>query len=303
MSQINQALAFLKPHVAEKAQVLTYVEQAFAATGIAIIERRKWKSADLVAANVADRHYCAHSKAGTAPDVAKLSVGEDVRRAFAAAFSSSWDDALAAGRILSGLTAQTRLGITTDELSARWLRYGARKLTGGMYASNFAQEGMFVLNGFYPSIRADFADPAAQVLALLVEFDPARLSWQRFRDAIIGVTNPAAAQADSIRGFLHAHQAEFGIQVTYRQNVIHASASAFEALCEKTIWLPERPTSRDPLWKAVEGHGVTFSRICSLREENPIVTLDNRTGPLVDLLENLDTDPTAERLLRVAGGC
>ena len=166
--------------------------------------------------------------------------------------------------------------------------------------SHFLEEKIYVLNGFYPSMREIFTAEGASILVLLLDFAPEQLPWKRFRDEVIGVTNPAAADEDSIRGLLNDQQKKLGITVSYREIVIHASASAFEALCEKALWLPELPLARDPLWQALHGSGITFDRLRTWREENPIVTLEGRTATLLDLLENFDTEPTAAKLRLLA---
>jgi len=296
MSTINQALAFLKPHVVDNDPVVTLIEDMLDDAGIAIVGRRTWSAAELRGCNVIDRHYAANARVGTCLDPARLPVDETARSEFATAFELRWEDALAAGRVFSGQAMQERLGISADEMNTRWAKYGARKIAGGMYVAHFAEENIYVLNGFYPSIREVFTAERASVLALLLDFAPSQLPWKHFRDEVIGTTNPAAAAEDSIRGFLYDRQQALGIHVTYRENVIHASASAFEALCEKALWMPELPLARDPLWQVLAGSGITFERLRTWREENPLVTRDGRTAPLLDLLENLDTDPTAAML-------
>ena len=300
MSTINQALAFIKPHVVNNEAVVTLIEEIFDESGIAIVARRTWSAADLRATGVVDRHYAANARTGTCLDPSRLPVDEAARREFATAFDVRWEEALSSGRVVSGLVMQERLGISAEELNARWAKYRARKIAGGIYVAHFAEENIYVLNGFYPSIREVFTAEGASLLALLLDFDPSHLPWKRFRDDIIGATNPAAADEESIRGLLHDRQAALGITVTYRENVIHASASAFEALCEKALWMPELPLARDPLWQALQGSGLSFERLRTWREENPLVTLDGRTATLLDLLECLDTDPTAAALRRLA---
>ena len=300
MSTINQALAFIKPHVVQNAKVVALIEDFFDDAGIAIVARRTWSAAEMRASGVVDRHYAANARTGTCLDAAHLPVDEAARSEFAAIFELGWEVALRSGRVVSGLVAQERLGISAEELNGRWAKYGGRKIAGGLYVSHFTEENLYVLNGFYPSMREIFTAEGASILVLLLDFSPDHLNWKRFRDEIIGITNPAAADESSIRGLLFDQQKKLHITVTYRENVIHASASAFEALGEKALWLPELPLSRDPLWQALEGSGITFERLRTWREDNPLVTLDGRTATILDLLENLDTAPTAEKLRQLA---
>jgi len=300
MPPCNQALAFLKPHVAQNEAIVTLVEELLDDAGIEIVARRTWSSADLRRAGVVDRHYAANARTGTCLDPSQLPVDEAARQEFATVFETRWEDALAAGRLHSGLAMQERLGISAEELNARWARCGAHKIAGGIYVAQFAEENCYVLNGFYPSIREVFTADDATVLVQLLAFHPDDLSWKRFRNEVIGATNPATADEESIRGLLYERQQALGIAVNYRENVIHASASAFEALIEKTLWLPELPLDRDPLWQALEGSDIAFDRLRAWRDENPLTTLGGRTATLLDLLESLDTAPTAEALRTLA---
>jgi nucleoside diphosphate kinase len=300
MSTLNQALAFIKPHVVNQKGVVTLIEEILDDAGIATVARRTWTAGEMRASGVVDRHYAANARTGTCLDPARLPVDDAARAEFATAFEDDWGKAVAAGRVVSGLVALDRLGVSAEELNTRWAKYGARKIAGGIYVSRFADEGVYVLNGFYPSMREIFTADGASILVLLVEFAPEHLSWKRFRDEVIGATNPAAADEESIRGLLHDRQDAFGITVSYRENVIHASAGAFEALCEKSLWLPELPLDRDPLWQALDGSGLTFDRLRAWRDANPLLTLDGRTATLLDLLECLDTAPTAAKLRALA---
>lgn len=300
MSPINQALAFIKPHVVQNGKVVALIEDFFDDAGIAMVARRTWSAAEMRASGVVDRHYAANARTGTCLDAARLPVDEAARSEFAAIFELRWETALKSGCVVSGQVAQEHLGISAEELNGLWANYGAHKIAGGIYVSYFTDEKLYVLNGFYPSMREIFTAEGASILVLLLDFSPEQLSWKRFRDEIIGITNPAAADEASIRGLLFDQQKKLGITVTYRENVIHASASAFEALGEKALWMPELPLSRDPLWQALEGSGLTFERLRTWREENPLVTLDGHTATLLDLLENLDTAPTAEKLRQLA---
>jgi hypothetical protein len=42
------------------------------------------------------------------------------------------------------------------------------------------------VNGFYPAMRHEFVSPGAKLRIFVVSFDPAVLSWEDFRNKIIG---------------------------------------------------------------------------------------------------------------------
>lgn len=298
-AMINQALLFVKPHAMVCNAAREHIEQQLAANAICVRQRHGLTGADVEAGGMVDRHYAANARSGTCADPATLPLSAAARELFAKHFGEPWDTAVRAGRVVSGLVLQRRLGSTGEELNRRWAAAAVTKLAGGLYAGWLPDEQVYVLNGFYPSIRELFTRPDAQLLLLVGEFDPDALAWQAFRDRVIGSTNPAAADPRSIRGWLHAHQAESGLAVSYRENVIHASASAFEALLEKPIWLPGWDPAGDPLWTLLSAQGYTLGQLETWRVTNPLVRLDGRHAGLLDLLEGLDTVPTAAILQRL----
>lgn len=302
MKRINQALAFVKPHAARNPAALARIAATFTARGVRTIEAFELTGPQVAASGAIDRHYAINARVGTIADPADLFVGPEARAKFLSLFGLSWDDALRAKRIFSGLSAQKKLGLTGEQFNTLWAKQKAQKLAGGLYVILLPELDAFVLNGFYPSIRDLFTAPDALLKLMIVEFDPATLPWKAFRGEVIGATNPAAADPRSIRGSLHADAAKAGLTVTYRENIIHASASPFEALVEKTLWTPGFPLERDPLWQALAPAGVTPDRILRWRDENPVVRNGDKQEPLVESLEDLDTDAVAARLLELAPG-
>lgn len=299
---MNQALTFIKPHIMGAPAATALIEQRLAEAGIETVLRRELDGAAVAAGGFIDRHYAAIARAGLCEDAAALALSAAAQASFAAAFNISWKAAVAAGRVVGGEAMRRRLDVDGETLHALWLRERMVKLAGGLYAAHFPKADLFVLNGFYPSMREIFIAPSARLRLLLLRFDGLRLPWRRFRDEVIGVTDPAAAAPASIRGEMRRRAAEFGIVVSNRENAIHASASAFESLAEQLLWLPDRPPEDDPLWRLLRETGLTAARIAAWREENPQVTLDGVSGALLDLLENRDTEETAALVRRVLQG-
>lgn len=299
MTRLNQALAFVKPHAVACKPALDRIAAVFAASGVRTVHACELTGDQVRDSGAIDRHYAVNARVGTCENPADLFVGPEARARFRDLFHESWDEALRQGRILSGLRAQRMLGVAGEELNTLWARQKAQKLAGGLYVVFLPELQAYIMNGFYPSIRDLFTAPQARIKVMVVEFDAATLSWRAFRSKVIGGTNPAAADPESIRGSLYAGQKETGLTVTYRENVIHASASPFEALIEKTLWAPGFPLERDPLWTVLKTAGIALDRILRWRDENPAVPLDGKLGALVESLEDLDTDPLAARLLEL----
>jgi hypothetical protein len=299
MKCTNQALAFIKPHAAANTAALACIAATFARHGIRSVYDLTLTGDQVKASGAIDRHYAVNARVGTIANPADLFLGPEGRAKFLDLFKLSWDDALGQGRILSGLSAQNKLGVTGEGLNALWAKQKAQKLAGGLYVILLPELNAFVLNGFYPSIRDLFNAPDAILKLMIVEFDAATLPWKTFRGEVIGATNPAAADPRSIRGALHASAKEAGLTVTYRENVIHASASPFEALLEKTLWAPAFPLALDPLWQRLQPAGIPLEKLLRWRDENPVIPNNGKREPLIESLEDLDTDTVADRLLEL----
>ncbi len=297
----NQALTFLKPHAARSPAVRQFVLDTFRGYGIDVLAERRMTGRQILADNLVDRHYAANARRGTFEHAMAVDLKDSAREAFRIAFDQTWEDAVREGKVFSGEAMRQRLGLNGEALNERWAHYGAHKLSAGCYAAWFEQEDCYVLNGFYPSVREQFTREDATLDIFAVGFE---LPWATFRSDVIGSTSPAAAVEGSIRGHLHDHAAEYGLLVDSRDNVIHASASPFEALCEGWIWLPTRQAPKDPLWKLLR-HKTRLSaaplreRLQDWHETNPLVRLPHREGSLLDLLEDHDTPEVAQDLLHL----
>jgi hypothetical protein len=98
---------------------------------------------------------------------------------------------------------------------------------------------VFCINGFFMAMRAEYLADSASVHYFLVEWDNAAMSWSDFRKKVIGGTNPSFAHPESLRSLMTTRWEELGLDgpLDMMRNGIHASASAFEALVERSIWL------------------------------------------------------------------
>lgn len=290
---MNQALAFIKPHVISSHAARDIIRSVFEQNGITVLFRKRLKGSEIAAQGLIDRHYAANARAGICRDPATLPVSHAAQQAFKDSFGAEWSQVVAGGSVVSGLVMQERLAISGEKLNEWWNSHKFKKLAGGLYVAYFDDQGVYVINGFYPSMREIFTAAEAEIELLVLEFDEAKLPWQSFRDDIIGSTNPAQAAANSIRGRLFRLQGELGISITYRENAIHASASAFEGLIEKLLWLPEWPLAEEPLWQELLPYNLSSDKLFAWQMENRLVTIVNRTASLLDMLENRGTAETA----------
>ena len=129
-------------------------------------------------------------------------------------------------------------------LETLWRAGTVVKLAGGLYVSRFSSpvdpaRDIYVVNGFYPSMRAQFTAPGLSVRVFRVSWaDNDSLPWATFRNEIIGATDPAKAHPSSLRGLAFQNWAEIGLSARPygAENVLHASAGPVEAVHERRIW-------------------------------------------------------------------
>ena len=141
----------------------------------------------------------------------------------------------------------------------------------------------------------------------VVEFDPATLSWADFRGKVLGPTNPADAPPDSLRGIVAANWQTLGLQAPCddSDNAVHASASPFESLVERTNWLA-CCVSDDPFGRALLAKGVPEATIKKWFND-PHVKYDDETakekgkakGSIFDALKDLDHKQCLDRCVAI----
>ena len=275
----SRAFAFLKPHAMASQAVVNAVGDRFEEAGVAVAWRGAHPATGL--AERYDRLVGPAARAALAPDPAAL-FGADARARFSEVFEEDFAAVAAAGRLLSPFAAMDRLVLDPDGLLRAWISRGAEDFGGGLYAAHLEPEGLrhahhrhdhdcahdhehkcdcahehgevlhpavpggvYVINGFYPAERAPYADPNGPgVMSMLLEFD---IPWRDFNEVVVGDENPAGALEESIRGFLYDRREALAMRIDLFDNVLHASRSAFDALCDTLIWLGPEAAEGDPL--------------------------------------------------------
>lgn len=297
----NQPFIFIKPHAFGNQSALEFIWRLFEEKGIRAIKKGTITGAEIRRGGLVDRHYSVNARVGTTRHPETLDIGEAGRQKFAAFSVEDWDQVIAQGRLVSGLVVQERLGGSAVKADEAWSSAEKRtKVAGGHYVAYSKKLDLYILNGFYPVVRERYMADEASILYGIFCFSAPALTWKQFRQEVIGATNPAEAHPGSVRGYLFAHAAEFGLTVNNGDNVIHASASPFEALIEKNLWLKGFDSGTDPLYALLHKSGMDIAFIQKQYDSNPVVTLKNgRTGTLLDVLEDSDTNRVAEMLLEL----
>ena len=173
---------------------------------------------------------------------------------------------------------------------------------GGSTAVARPDEGLFfVINGFYMAMREKFTRPGASIYYYLVEWDAAKLSWADFRAKVLGATDPAAAIEGTLRKQIYQTWEALGLpgEPDVGDNGVHASASPFEALCERLNWLGAK-LEADVFGKAMLASGIPKATIMAWTKD-PQVAYEGKSASLFDLLEDLDYDACLAKAQAIAG--
>ena len=73
-------------------------------------------------------------------------------------------------------------------------------------------EPLFVINGFYMSMREKFTLPEAKLHYFVVDWSADALSWEDFRGKVLGATDPATAEDGAIRKMILDKWEELGLK-------------------------------------------------------------------------------------------
>jgi len=151
------------------------------------------------------------------------------------------------------------------------------------------------------SMRDKYTKPGAQIYYYEVEWDSAKLSWKNFRENVIGATDPTTALDGSMRREVFKKFEELGLKSVPNigDNSIHASASPFEALCERMNWL-ERKLSDDEFGRALLDSGIPQDTINKWILD-PQIDLEGGKMSLFDSLEDINTDECLTKCQTIAG--
>jgi len=249
-----------------------------------------------------DHHYYSIASKATLMEPKDLAVPTET---FQNHFGVEWQEVLQGGRAMNAMQACWKLGCTADEMDRKWatardngkvVRFG-----GGFYCGEI--EGNYVFNGFFMSMRAKYTGEA-KTHYYVVQFDSEELSWTDFTNKVLGATDPSKAHVNSIRGFVHARWQQLGLgrECDMGDNVLHGSASPFEALAEITNWL-ECDISSQPFGRLLRGAGVSAKTIEDWRCDPQVVFPEKPPGTfsLFDLVEDSDTEACLDTLKKVNG--
>jgi len=160
---------------------------------------------------------------------------------------------------------------------------------------------MFIINGFYMSMREKYTKAGASIHYYVVEWDSTKTSWEDFRGQVLGATDPATSAKGSLRATVLENWEKFGLDSlpNIGNNGIHGSASPFEAMCERMNWLGAE-LKDDGFGQALLESGIPAETIMTWTKD-PQVMVDGSKASLFDSLEDINSDECIKRTQAIAG--
>jgi len=298
----NAAFVFIKPHAVTDA-VKKLAKAGLEAKGINILAEGSLNGPTIDEKKLIDNHYYAIAVKATIKKPNELNVPNDK---FKAQFGIDWQAALDSGKVFNALDGCKELGVDANGMAAAWdVAKNDKKLVklgGGFYCGQCTANGkeLYIMNGFFMSMRSKFTDPSAEIYYFNVEWDPAVLSWSDFRNKVLGPTDPAAAPADSLRGTIFKDWQALGLkgEPNTGDNGMHASASPFEGMAERMNWL-EKPLAEDIFGKSLLGAGMSDTMIKEWAvDAQVVIDGDGKKGSIFDQLEDINA---ADCLAKMVG--
>mmetsp|Transcript_107427 Transcript_107427/g.291211 ORF Transcript_107427/g.291211 Transcript_107427/m.291211 type:complete len:375 (+) Transcript_107427:85-1209(+) len=300
-NRLHSAFVFIKPHaVTDKVREL--VKQHLGKSGIHVISEGTIPAEVIDSKMLIDTHYGAIAAKAVKLKPTALTVQQKAQDAFQAQFGQSWQTVLAQGLVFNAMDATAKLGISTQELGEKWGKLkkdvDLLKFGGGFYAGKI--DDIFVINGFYMAMRSKFTAPGTCIYYYETEWDPRGLKWEDFRGKVLGGTDPKTAESGSVRNTIYNTWKALGLKAVpdTGDNGVHASASPFEALAERSNWLGASIAS-DFFGRAMLAQGIPMGMIQEWTDDPP-VNFEGKKQSVFDLLEDLDSRDCLQKCKLIA---
>lgn len=292
---LNSAFVFVKPHANTKA-TQDMVRKKLIGAGITIVSERDVKGSEIDEKKLIDQHYYAIASKATIlpPEEIPVPAGK-----FQDAFGESWEKVLSENRAANAMGACEQFGCSAAELNEAWSTAKVTKLGGGFYCGLVKMKGkeLYVFNAFFMSMREKFVGDGVSIHCYEVEWSSLKLKWEDFRGRLLGPTDPSEAPEGSIRKTIFDDWEALGLNSVPNKgdNGVHASASPFEGLAEKTNWLGAH-ISEESFGKALLKAGISEGTIKEWSVDPQVILQDGTKGSIFDALEDMDVDECLSRL-------
>jgi len=297
----NAAFVFIKPH-ANTDKVKALAKAGLESKGITILAEGCLDGPTIDEKQLIDNHYYAIAVKATIKKPNELNVPND---RFKAQFGIDYQAALDSGKVFNALDGCKEFGIDAEGMATAWnAAKDAKKLVklgGGFYCGllTCGDKELYIMNGFFMSMRSKFTDPKASLYYYSCQWDPSVLSWEDFRGKVLGPTNPADAPADALRGKIFADWKNLGLESEPNtgDNGMHASASPLEGLAERANWL-QMPIKDDVFGKMLLAGGMKEQMIKDWSVDPQVNMEEGKKGSIFDALEDQNCDVCLANLLK-----
>jgi len=294
----NSAFVFVKPH-ANTADTQNLVRTKLLDAKITILSEKDISGPTIDADKLIDQHYYAIASKATILSASDIPVPTDK---FEQEFGEAWDIVLKEGRAANAMDACEKLGIDATELDDAWRKAEkVVKFGGGFYCGLVKVDGkdpLYVFNAFFMTMRSKFVGADTSIHCFEIEWDPSVLSWSDFRNKLLGPTDPAEAPATSIRRTIFETYRELGLKSVPNKgdNGVHASASPFEGLAEKSNWLGIE-VANDTFGRALIDAGISIETIKEWSVDPRVEQPGGAgKGSVFDALEDTDAEECLAKL-------
>jgi hypothetical protein len=310
---MNTAFVFAKPH-ANTPDVLEVIKAKFGEKSINVLKEGDVTGEEIDSKGYIDQHYYAIAEKSTLTSGKDLPVNAEK---FEGVFGEDWKTVVSEGRALNALEFKKKFAIYQPEgaLDKAWDETNVDKKTrvklgGGFYCGQIEVEGVkyYTFNAFFMTMRGKFTAPGTSIHYYVVEFDPTKLSWEDFRGSVLGPTDPKDAPEGALRGIIAADWEKLGLKAPCNggDNAVHASASPFEGLAERTNWLGVAIADA-PYGKVLHAAGIPEATI-NKWSSDPQVTYDAETatktgkekGSIFDALEDMDYQACLDKCVAIS---
>lgn len=295
---LNSAFVFIKPH-ANTDKVKDFVQSKLTDSGLTILSESDITGAVIDEKKLIDQHYYAIASKATILTPKDIPVPPEK---FESAFGEKWETVLAEERAFNAMEACAKLECTADELDEAWGSAKVTKFGGGFYCGLVTykdKDPIYVFNAFFMSMRSKFVGDAS-IHCYEVEWDASQLSWESFRGELLGPTDPAEGPEGSIRKAILDRYEEFGLadKPNKGDNGVHASASPFEGLAEKSNWL-NKNIEEDAFGKALIDAGVSKDVIVEWSVDPRVELPEGGKGSVFDALEDMNAEACLAKLVEL----
>ncbi len=315
----NQAFVFIKPHAnTEKVRNLVRTRLLENTNPLAdneggrIVAEFSILSEHIESAGLIDTHYKALAVNAMQIRGVDIKVSADI---FKTLYGEDLQTVKKERRIYNAVEALSIFNYTPEDLERAWREAEAdvsrgriKRFGSGFYCGNLTlnNRNVYIINGFYMAMRGKYVAKDASIHAYIIQWNESALTWKDFRSKVIGSTNPADAEKDSLRSTIFHGYQELGLteQPNTGNNAIHASASPLEGLAERCNWCSQE-INQDQFGSMLLGKGIPETSIVDWCDniEVRLPTISEQSGykkeTVFDVVEDMSANECIEKLVGI----